>query len=52
MFYTTKSLGEGTGLGLPIVNKIINENKGEFTLSNQKNGGVEILISLPVNNEK
>ena len=32
--------------------KIINEHKGEFLLSNQKNGGVEILISLPVNNEK
>jgi two-component system nitrogen regulation sensor histidine kinase NtrY len=49
-YFTTKT--KGTGLGLPIVNKIINEHKGEFTLSNQKNGGVEILISLPVNNEK
>jgi|TARA_B100001093_G_scaffold485817_1_gene520580 two-component system, NtrC family, nitrogen regulation sensor histidine kinase NtrY len=49
-YFTTKT--KGTGLGLPIVNKIINEHKGEFLLSNQKNGGVEILISLPVNNEK
>ena len=49
-YFTTKT--KGTGLGLPIVNKIINEHKGEITLSNRKNGGVEILISLPVNNEK
>ena len=49
-YFTTKT--KGTGLGLPIVNKIINEHKGEITLSNRKNGGEEILISLPVNNEK
>ena len=32
-YFTTKT--KGTGLGLPIVNKIINEHSGDF--SNPKN---------------
>ena len=43
-YYTTKK--DGTGLGLPIVSKIINEHKGEILfLKNPK--GAEIEISLP-----
>ena len=43
-YYTTKK--DGTGLGLPIVSKIINEHKGEIVfLKNPK--GAEIEISLP-----
>jgi len=43
-YYTTKK--DGTGLGLPIVSKIINEHKGEITfLKNPK--GAEIEIFLP-----
>ena len=43
-YFTTKK--EGTGLGLPIVSKIINEHKGEFTISNN-NPGVKVLIIFP-----
>ena len=45
-YFTTKT--KGTGLGLPIVSKIINEHSGELVLSNNKKEGVTILISLPV----
>ena len=44
-YFTTKK--NGTGLGLPIVSKIINEHSGELTISNiDNNKGVEVLISL------
>ncbi len=43
-YFTTKK--NGTGLGLPIVNKIINEHNGELIISNN-NTGVKVLISLP-----
>ena len=45
-YFTTKV--KGTGLGLPIVTKIINEHSGKFTIKNNiKNIGVTIKISLP-----
>ena len=44
-YFTTKK--KGSGLGLPIVNKIINEHSGEFVISNNKKGGITIIISLP-----
>ena len=44
-YYTTKK--DGTGLGLPIVTKIINEHNGDISfLKNSK--GAEIIISLPI----
>ena len=43
-YYTTKK--DGTGLGLPIVSKIINEHNGELTISNN-NPGVKVLIIFP-----
>jgi len=46
-YFTTKK--DGTGLGLPIVSKIINEHKGELTILDN-NPGVKILISIPKTN--
>ena len=43
-YFTTKK--DGTGLGLPIVNKIINEHKGELLISNN-NSGAKVFITLP-----
>jgi two-component system nitrogen regulation sensor histidine kinase NtrY len=43
-YFTTKK--EGTGLGLPIVNKIINEHKSELIISNN-NPGAKVLIIFP-----
>ncbi len=48
-YFTTKT--KGTGLGLPIVEKIINEHSGDFLIKNKKDGnGVEIEISFPTIN--
>ncbi|MDC1212393.1 ATP-binding protein [Pelagibacteraceae bacterium] len=45
-YFTTKKTG--TGLGLPIVTKIINEHSGNFSIKNKSNGiGTEIKISFP-----
>ena len=45
-YFTTKKTG--TGLGLPIVTKIINEHSGTFSINNKKKGrGIMINISIP-----
>jgi len=45
-YFTTKI--KGTGLGLPIVSKIINEHSGDFLIKNKKDeNGVNIEISFP-----
>ena len=49
-YFTTKA--KGTGLGLPIVSKIINEHTGDFTIKNSKEvAGISIEISFPKINE-
>jgi two-component system nitrogen regulation sensor histidine kinase NtrY len=49
-YYTTKI--KGTGLGLPIVSKIINEHSGELIIKNKIDGnGSTITISFPKINE-
>lgn len=37
----------GTGLGLPVVKKIIEEHGGRISLSNQNEGGACVKIALP-----
>ena len=45
-YFTTKKTG--TGLGLPIVTKIINEHSGVFSIKNRRDKkGTEVIISLP-----
>ena len=45
-YFTTKKTG--TGLGLPIVSKIINEHAGSFSIRNNINKkGALVTISLP-----
>ena len=45
-FYTTKS--KGTGLGMMITNKIIQEHKGTITINSEENIGTEVLVSFPL----
>ena len=45
-YFTTKKTG--TGLGLPIVTKIINEHSGKLSITNRKNRpGTLVTINLP-----
>jgi len=46
-YYTTKN--KGSGLGLPIVSKIINEHSGDFSISNREKSvnGIIIEMSFP-----
>ncbi|MBW8328630.1 MAG: GHKL domain-containing protein, partial [Thiobacillus sp.] len=45
-YATTKA--KGTGLGLAVVKKIIEEHHGKIQIENLKTGGAVIRISLPV----
>jgi len=46
-FFTTKKVGEGTGIGLDIVNRIIKRHKGEIKV-HSKPGRTEFHICLPL----
>ncbi|MDR2365536.1 MAG: PAS domain-containing sensor histidine kinase, partial [Zoogloeaceae bacterium] len=45
-YITTKP--RGTGLGLPIVKKIVEEHQGDIDIENQAKGGAHIRIRLPI----
>ena len=46
-FYTTKSIGQGTGLGLYTSYALAKELGGELSLVNNKRGGATATLSLP-----
>ena len=47
-FFTTKEKGKGTGLGLTIAYKIIDNLKGTISVKSEKNQGTTFTIFLPV----
>ena len=49
-YVTTKA--RGTGLGLPIVKKIVEEHQGSIEISNAPEGGARIVIRLPLVKEE
>jgi PAS domain S-box-containing protein len=49
-FFTTREVGQGTGLGMSISLKIIEEHKGRIEYKSKLNEGTEVIITLPVNN--
>ncbi len=46
-FYTTKDIGQGTGLGLAVAYRIIEEHGGFIEAVNNKNGGATFTVFLP-----
>jgi two-component system sensor histidine kinase HydH len=49
-FFTTK--GTGTGLGLPIIRKIIDNHRGNINVRNRPGVGVTFVINLPLDPTK
>ena len=39
----------GTGLGLTIAKEIIQKHRGHITLTNRPQGGLHVVVSLPIN---
>jgi len=51
-FFTTKPLGEGTGLGLSMVYGFVNQSGGHMTLSSRPGAGTTIRFYLPARKGK
>jgi signal transduction histidine kinase len=47
-FVSTKDWGQGTGLGLPIVEEIVRAHRGEVEILSRPGAGTEVIVRLPV----
>ena len=47
-FFSTKRRGQGTGLGLPIVEEIVRAHRGEVEILSVPGAGTEVVVRLPV----
>ena len=47
-FFSTKKRGQGTGLGLPIVEEIVRAHRGEVEMLSIPGRGTELIVRLPV----
>lgn len=46
-FYTTKEMGEGLGLGLPIIHGIVTDYNGTISVSSQEGSGASFRLLFP-----
>lgn len=49
-FFTTKSDGKGTGLGLPIAQRIVDAHRGQLAVESQPGAGTTFRVILPASN--
>jgi two-component system, NtrC family, sensor kinase len=47
-FYTTKAPGRGTGLGLSVCNRIIEQHNGRIAVNSKPGQGTEFIVMLPI----
>jgi len=47
-FFSTKEVGEGTGLGLTVVHGIVQEHKGSIDVTSEVNKGSTFCLTLPI----
>jgi len=48
LFYTTKDVGEGTGLGLAVAQNIVHNHGGKIEIRSEKGKGTTVAIRLPI----
>ncbi len=51
-FYTTKPVGQGTGLGMSIAYRVIEAHKGKISAESEIGKGTKITIVLPIRHKK
>ncbi|MEQ9618461.1 MAG: PAS domain S-box protein [Deltaproteobacteria bacterium] len=50
-FFTTKPAGKGTGLGLTVAKRIVNDHGGEVSIRSMEGKGTTVIIKLPLSAE-
>jgi signal transduction histidine kinase len=48
LFYTTKDVGEGTGLGLAVANNIVANHGGRLEIASERGRGTTVTLSFPL----
>ena len=51
-FFTTKPVGQGTGLGMSISYKVIKNHQGDIKVDTEPGKGTKFTITLPINRDK